>query len=466
MPTVFYDLETSDRFFCGQILNFAFIEVGPRFEARSEYCGKVKISRLQLPAADAILKNRTDVCAHQRTAPLNEREALPGIWNYLAALIDRSAEPVQLVGYNSSRFDLPYLRTSLIRNGLSPYFEGHLVPGDLLFAARKLAVSAADFPRRAAPGGDPERVSYSLENLGRQFGVLSGAQTHESRDDVLLTIALAKLFAERFKLDVRSYHAYEAAPALKRGSIVFAASPRYDAQADARFEVTPYALLDSDHRSALWVNLAAYQKGRGREALVWFGRNSSALYLTPEPATGADADHRSLCERALVEFKEITVRNFFPKSVCDIELDIYRLDFDAIEALRAALWDRDARKLKALKNPDAAALYDRHRIANYPWGEGKDARVEQMLCEYSLYRYGGKMHINKSSAQQSYREGEYCADYHATFNELIGQIEQLREGASAEDRALLDSLHEFYLAGDIYRVAGEKLRAVRRERRE
>ncbi len=456
MPTVFYDLETSDRYFCGQIINYAFLEVGAEFDIRSEHCGEVRLGRLQLPSPEAILTNRTDVMRLQETAKLSEKEALLGIWEYLANLIRTSEMPLQLIGYNSSKFDLPFLRTSFIRNGLNPYFEGKLVPGDLLHASRKLAASAQGFPRAPAEGKDRERLSFSLENLCRQFGLLQGGQSHESRGDVLLTIELAKIYKQKFGLDIRTYSAYEVPTSARVGDIVVGIGPQYDSKAEQAFEATPYVLHDSNQRSALWVNLANYQRGKGRASIAWFGRGSSSFFL-PKAAIAADAELAALAPKAMSEFKEVTLQNFFPRSVCDIELDIYRLDFNALEALRQAIWERDPRRLKSLKSADADAVYDRHRLANYEWGKGKDERVSAMLREYALYRYGAKMHINKSSTALKEAEDLYSADYHETYADLIGRIERYLGTTKGQDLALMEALRTYYQSSDIYRVAGVDL---------
>ena len=64
MSYIFYDLETTDLNYCGQILNYAFVEVDEDWKEVSEFCGKVKISRTQLPNPYAILANRVNVLTH------------------------------------------------------------------------------------------------------------------------------------------------------------------------------------------------------------------------------------------------------------------------------------------------------------------------------------------------------------------------------------------------------------------
>jgi hypothetical protein len=459
--SIFYDLETSDRLFAGQILNYAFIAVGESYELLSQHCGKVKLSRLQLPSPEAILANRTDLLEHQASVRMSEREAMQGIWDYIADIARESEEPIKLVGYNSNKFDLPFLRTSLIRNGLSPYFEGRVLPADLLLASRKLAAYEPRFPRSKAVDKESGRLSLSLESLGHVFGLLEGRQSHESRDDVLLTIELAKLFASEYGLDIRNYASYEVPPAVKRGEIVYALNLKYEISESECFTLLPRVLLDSDHRSALWIDLERYKESQGRECVYWYSKATSSFFV-PKDRPASDAEMTKVAQDAVQKLAGINLKNYFSKSVCDIEQDIYRLDFNAIEALRQAIWERDSSKLRAIKNPDADTIFDRHRVAHYQWGSGKDDKVSAMLREYALYRYGGRMHICKSHSEDSFEEGVYSENYHDTFNELLDRTEALLKDSPPEDRTLLESLKTYYLNSDIYRIAGQELLAIRR----
>jgi len=455
--TVFYDLESTDKLFCGQILNYSFIEVGDDFEVRSECSGKIHISRLQLPSPDAILANRTDVLKHQAENAPKERDALGQIWAYLAGIISDRNETLKLIGYNSSKFDLPFLRTSFIRCGINPYFEGKLVSGDLLFASRKLAATHPEFPRPLGPDG---RLSLRLESITHALELLAGPQTHESRDDVLLTIRLAKLYRDRFGLDVRSFAPYEVPLRGTKGDIRFSVTPLYDCTQPLRSELTPMMLLEADHRQALWVNLKKFASetalgtsGTHRNAVSWFNRATHSFFC----GEGTLSDEiRSLAKDALDRLGNVTLENFFSKSLCDIELDIYRLDFDAIEALRSSIWDRDSTQLKALANKDALTVYNRHRLSHYPGGTAHEAKVSLMLREYALYRYSGNMVTSKGGG-----EGSLCHDSLSCMMKRIGVLE---ETGTASDKELLAALKTFYLESEIFRVAGEDLMAIPSER--
>src|SRR5262245_53890936 len=141
MPAIFFDLETSDREFIGQILNFSFIVVDDDWNVIGDLSSTVKISRLELPSPGAILANRTDVLRHQAEAEFTEKEAAGEITAFINSIIEGANGPVPFIGFNSFKFDIPYLRTTLVRNGINPYFNGKVVYRDLLVAARKLSAT-------------------------------------------------------------------------------------------------------------------------------------------------------------------------------------------------------------------------------------------------------------------------------------------------------------------------------------
>jgi exonuclease I len=145
MHAVFYDLETTTKNTVGQILNYSFILVDDEMKPIGELSGLVKINRLQLPEPGAILANRTDVLEHQQISTDTEPQAMRKIEQFLSSCIQSAQGALAFVGYNSSRFDLNYLRTSFIRNGINPYFKGLLSSRDLLHAVHKAYLTNSEF---------------------------------------------------------------------------------------------------------------------------------------------------------------------------------------------------------------------------------------------------------------------------------------------------------------------------------
>ena len=455
MPAIFYDLETTDRDPIGQILNFSFIATDDALEVTDEYSGEIRISRLQLPSAGAILTNRVDVIKHQKSVDLTEPQAMRQIGEFIYRQIQASKTPVVLIGFNSSRFDLPFLRTSFIRNGFNPYFGSKLTYRDLLLCARKLAASHADFPRLPsirAEADEKEKLSLSLENLATHLGLLSSAQTHHSRDDTLLSIRLAKKMRDDFGLNPLTYDPYEVRDThstARTGKVVTGAYPNYELNgANSPVINVPMTLLDADHRSAIWVDLTRFAEGKSRGSISWYTLATSG-FIRGKADLNTETN-RELAAKALKEFSKITLKNFFGKSTCDIEQDIYRMDFDSLDALHRAIWDGDATALKASPSREGKILLMRFQLANYQWGQGDDQRMEKMLSDYAVYRYGGQAVLSKFAEGDEVRR-------HATWKDLLADVDRRLARATGNDKLLLQSLRDFYLASDIFRLAGDTL---------
>ena len=470
MYSIFYDLETSDKNTIGQIINYAFIVVDKNFKIVDELCGKIKLSCLQLPSPSAILANRTDLLLHQKEAVESEKEAMLSIAQFIDQQIQKFNQKVYLIGYNSTRFDLPYLRTSLIRNGLNPYFSGKLIYKDLLLAARKLSLSHEGFPRAKseikklsadnldAPKED--RLSLSLQTLSQQFGILKGTQRHESREDVLLTIDLARRFVSDFDLDVRVYDSYEAAKFhhFKKGSFAInSLSPQYDLSEDSIYIETPMTLLDVNHRYALWINLDRYVDGEGSSSIFWYNQNGGALFCNQEPIQ--DEHILDIAEEAVKELQGISLKNFFTKSTCDIEQDIYRLDVSLIDSLNKAIWYGKKDAISSTQNKDAKVILLRNELANYTWGGKQDKEVSEMLKKYAIYRYGGQAKLSKFDSPEVTQDKEESSAYHATLKQMILELDTLSKSANKEDLSLLDSLMQFYKESAIYINCSKELLA-------
>lgn len=462
MHSIFYDLETTSKYNIGQILNYCFTLVDDDLRPVRELAGKIKISRLELPAPGAILANRTDVLAHQSTVEDTEPIAMRRIADFIGGAL-RESQHVNFIGYNSSRFDLKYLRTSLARNGINPYFGGRLVYRDLLHVARKLAATEPRFPQvsvvdeRGDGGG--MRLSLSLESLARACGVLVGAQAHEAQADVRITIELAKVFRDTFGLDVARYRGYELGQFHERphsGEVVGMIYPNYDPSPDApRKTVTPITLIEGNERGALWIDLDRYRNGAGRGAIRWFNPGTAWLAAERLEKRGEEIE---LARRALEEFRGVSLDNYFGERNCDIEEFIYRLKPAGIEALGRAIAQGNGETVQGVE--DARVLYLRHRLAYFD-ATASDPRggewFDRMVRKYALHRYGGELVLDGDEGAE---RGE--RRYHPTLRVMVDEIEAGRAAAppGSEDRALLDSLKMFYERSDIVRVAGAELGLV------
>jgi len=465
MTAIFYDLETTDLCPIGQILNCCFIAVDTAWNEIGRLELNVHLSPLQLPSPEAVLKNRTRVLDHQNQSPLREHVAMRQIHSFICDQIDNSPQGVELIGYNSARFDLNFLRTSMIRNGLNPYFFGRIVPRDLLHGSKFLSASDQSFPRNCAADAAPngrDRLSLSLETLTRAFGLLDGSQAHHSHDDVELSIELAKLYHKLFGFDIRSTPTYSADNLHRLASqhgIVAAISPQYELTSDQHGIRAPYALLHHDKKNGLWVNLKQYREGSGRNSVHWFSQNSGALFIEPDKYLAEE--YRDDAASARQTFRDLNVNSFFPRSRCDIEADIYRLSFDDIRYLSEAIWTDSVEPLQLKGSDDARSLHLRHKLALVDW-HSSSAALDQELLKYARYRYGGGCNVSKSCLDTLDPGIEHPAA-HPTLQNLVQRIDAALAAATApEDRAILTQLKQWYDQSPIMRVAGRELLAQER----
>jgi hypothetical protein len=459
MHAVFYDLETSDKNAIGQIINYCFIYVDEQLRPIDELSGLIKLSRLQIPDAGAILANRTDVLKHQSEAPDYEPEAMNSIASFLQSCIARAKGAVALVGYNSSRFDLGYLRTSLVRNGINPYFDQQIVPRDLLHAVHKAYLISPKFRDLVLKErGDEKKLSLSLQTIGHSLGLLEGVQAHESREDVVLTLKVAEWLRRECDIDPTTFEGYEGLrlhSTARSGTVYFQEQPEYDLDVGQVSSKTPVTLLDSSNKAGLWVDLERYAAKQSPECIMWRSAGKHPFFVAPHASD--DADLRRLARSAITQFKGVTLRNFFKSSTCDVEMDIYRLDFDNLAIFTRAVQGNDKKLLDQCTSPEAKILWARRLLAS-PRASVDDPKTAEMLRQYALYRYGGRLQLARSVSE---RDEESDTNFHSTLSEMMQRLLQSREaavaGRNSADLHLLDALERYIRGSDIVRVAGQEL---------
>jgi hypothetical protein len=460
MVSIFYDLETTHLTPMGQILNCCFVAVDRSWNEVARYSENIKISPLQLPDPDAIMANRTRVLEHQASATKTERQVLKEIHAFIGDMIGRSGGAVELIGYNSARFDLNFLRTSLIRNGLNPYFYGKVTPRDLLHTVRYLSVIDKTFPRAPRPGVGDERqnkLSLGLETISHALGLLTEKQSHHSVADVKLTIRLAKTLAKTHGIDARAHVAYPAAELHRLGrerSAVVALLPQVELHAPETAIRAPYALLSHDAKNGLWIDLAQYRDGKGRDAIRWMGANSGALFADVD--SNVELEYRADSAREREEFRDLDINNFFPRSTCDIEADIFRLSFNDIDNLTSAIWGGRTGAVAASGPSDARELYIRHRLSEIDWTDATETQ-EKRLAIYSNYRYGGSCNIRKGHLEPLDPTVTNPAA-HPTLADYMARLNELEAGTTnSSDEPILRELRSFYEDSPIMRVTGRQL---------
>jgi hypothetical protein len=201
---IFYDFETSQKDFLGQILSYYLVLVDEAFNAISECEGLIKPNRLELPACEAIRVNQLSIktCIDQG---LSEFDAANKIYEFLQRVTNEHGH-VPLVGFNSARFDFKHIEKLLLKHGLSPTFYGKVSSLDVYQFAKYCALNHTEsFPFVRKKRQDTNTFSFKLEDLATAFGCLNDAQTHDAKDDVLLTIELTKAMEQQFQVTLESF---------------------------------------------------------------------------------------------------------------------------------------------------------------------------------------------------------------------------------------------------------------------
>lgn len=203
---IFYDFETSSRELLGQILTYSFFLVSDNYDILDELSGQIRLNRTQIPEIEAILTNRINI-DHLQANGQAEYEAAADIFHFLDRIVKKHGS-ASLVGYNSNQFDLGFLRNLCINYGLNPYFSGKLHNLDLLHYAQSVAFHSPDmFPWVKTETERSSYYSFRLEDLSHGFSLLDGAQTHDARDDVLLTIRLAQVLEQLSDVPLHQFKA-------------------------------------------------------------------------------------------------------------------------------------------------------------------------------------------------------------------------------------------------------------------
>ena len=199
---IFYDFETSDKDFLGQILSYYFVLVDATFTPINEL--SIKPNRTECPKVGAIQVNQLSIetCINNG---LSEFEAANTIYQFLQTTTnDYGAVP--LVGFNSARFDFKHLEKLLLKHGLSPTFYGKISSLDVYQFAKFCALSfPKDFPFVPKKQHNTYSFSFKLEDLAQAFGCLKTPQTHDAKDDVILTIELTKTLEKTFDTSLKEF---------------------------------------------------------------------------------------------------------------------------------------------------------------------------------------------------------------------------------------------------------------------
>jgi hypothetical protein len=477
---IFYDLETTDLYPTGQILNFALVATDHNYEEVEELKGTIAITPTQLPNPYAILANRVDVIEHNKNPTYRtEREAMLDIAGFIEYYKERSRRPVIFVGYNTTRFDLFYLRTVMTRNGINPYIGSPnnktRYDKDVLHVGQYVATQDPEFRKMFLK--DDGKVSLRLEIVSKKLGLLEGKQAHESRADVDITIKLAKYYLEHYNIHLDEFQSYQVKEFEKTRTVVQKLHPNDDKHHHNQDEnnagpgqMVYFTGNDPARKGqSLWIDLEKWRNGKGKDAVSWYNMHTSTFFnggkVNCDPAE---------VERAIASYPDLTLANFFPDKNCDVEAWIYMMDYATSNVFAELVGTEDpnwrAAILSEIKSrvPDQkqqkyfGQLYKRYILNTQ---KTHDETYDDMLKAYALYRYGGKMKVDRYDCTTTYQDGVHLPSFHITWNELLGEISKLKETKSdPEDLHLLNQLEKFYLDSKINKLAGAELSKIVRKK--
>jgi|GEM_PF-3446309 len=429
MSYIFYDLETSEKDFCGYILNYCFIHTDEHFNIKSTLKGLVRPSKLKLPRVGALLANRILMQEHSNEAKDSERDAMIRIKNYIENVIDVDKNTT-LIGYNSAKFDLPFLRFSFLRYGLNPYFYGKLKYQDLLHMVRYGVVKGI-LPKPKKEN----KLSLTLENTANLLGVLDGEQLHESEFDVKLTIDLAKELEEKYDISLSEFKAFENDYQSKVGEIVNFKYPDYSCEND--FILKHYLIIDENASYIKAIQISEnsssiYSKFFKKKQDYWFKDQSTNFN------SEFDYDIKKIPESFLLGGTFLRNKNL------DIDSDLYGLSFKELGLLNIAIVSNNYEELLKQDSKDLYSLYKRYQVENHIFGEDQDLdlKIQKTIYHYAGYRYSGEF------AYKSF--GNNILKY-PSFKDFQKEIEDSKSLTSNKnDLEIIQDLVEYIKKSNLY----------------
>jgi hypothetical protein len=478
---IIYDLETSGLNFSNQILTYSFKQIDKDFKIIDACEGSIKIKRFEIPEPEAILANKIDVIEHQNISKDTEYEAMAKIHRWLRNKVE--SDKTYLMGKNSYRFDLPFLRTSMIRNGFNPYLGPNLVNRDLQHIIVQAFNSNKQYREqiRTYIDSHPDSRPNSLETVSKVLGVLSKntKQTHNASDDVDLTINVLRVFSNKFFVSIDRafiWEPYSAAKKLENENMLVA-HVTFNKEDNYNYPVVeyfyPYQFKNSN---ALWINVSKLINTDSntiedyREYFKWINRNDGYFNLVElSSLIVSGVIHLSPTEikeytRVAEIFKNemstlVTLDNFFSERNCDIEQHIYRIPYQGIQNLGYAITTKNKNIIKECDNGEFVELYKRYYL-NYCKEENlTQPKLSSVKENYINYRYGGGGYcydpienkiVYKSFKLDKFNTKDMIAHddhpvFQRTFASMVSKLKDMeRNCEDIKDKDLLRSLKEFY----------------------
>ena len=460
---IFFDLETTSLHRVGQILNFCLVCVDNKWSELGRIKGEVKVSRVELPDPQAIASTGIDVVTlNNSSSALTERQAMEAMSRFMSQWYIKGK--TGLSGYNVEDFDIPYLRTNFLRNGVYPY--DHPPSHDTILLVRYLFANndalrleyetfLKDFEHNEKP-----RFSITLEKVTTFFRLLDRAQSHESEDDVNITIALAKKIATDFKLDLFSFTPYEISElhTLKGDPIRLSRPAKSFANPLSEED---FVFLRTEGSASYWVSLEAYNKWKKLDA----DQKEAAGYpikrmkfceevvTTSKDTPSYDRATVSLAQTIYNELKNFDTNKLYPPKHCCVEQWIYRVTPQSMKNLCESIKQNPPKKMSAF-TPDLDALWKRYLLSAM-----SDEGIQKNLSAFSQYaieRYGDTPSLRLYD-DDDWQKPKDSSGMHLSYKELTSLIkttkEKLPDSSSKEQKIFaLNQLSLFYKNSLIHKV--------------
>jgi hypothetical protein len=459
---IFFDLETSNLYRVGQILNFCFVCLDAQWQELARLKGEIKLSRVELPDPGAIASTGIDVIALNERAPLTERQAMEAISRFFSQWTIKGK--TALSGFNIEDFDIPYLRTNMLRSGVFPY--DHPSSQDLMILVRTLFAyndSLRDEYHqflKDIDASESPRFSIRLEKVATFFGLLNRAQSHESEDDVEVTIALAKKIADDFGLNIFSYRPYQISDYhLFEGTPVRLQRPARSFQQPINQE--DYVFLRVEGSASYWVTMEAYQawekldsdtkKTRGFPIKRMKFCEEAIDPVHPQPAY--TSDELRTAQAIHTTFKNFNINELYPPKICCVEQWIYRVPAQTMRLFCDSVQQQPPKKLAPF-NDDLNELWRRYLLSVMS-DDGIQKNIKT-FTQYALDRYGPapRMRLFDDNDRSVSKD---TPRFHPSFGDLLTTLTKTRTEAALAQRsdAILDALarlEQYYQESQIRKV--------------
>ena len=172
--------------------------------------------------------------------------------------------------------------------------------------------------------------------------------------------------------------------------------------------------------------------------------------LIKNPSKQCASELVSLLQKAKAEFPGLTPDNFFPKSSCDIEQDIYRLDMQKISTLGQVIWENERSLLDKITDKDLQDLVSRYWLAYGLSPAKRGEKWKEKFSQYVTYRYGGGVFQLPKNIQTDLEPGKLMLSYHPSLQEIEKSLDNLIESRNeVGDQIILKQLKTYIKSSEI-----------------